>query len=161
MKKKKSGGSKLSATAARKSSNTVNLQVKREIFHTTTEQLVDKWRDVRLGNLSVMKSAVWTDELAWTDLLEHVKLLISNPPGIPVLLGFEMFNGGIVIGFTPDWEKCRVLPGGDIVLLRSRHGAGMDLALATAAKYQQGFSLESGGGSRQSGARLVVVAARL
>lgn len=127
-----------------------------DLFHTTAEELAHSWRDVRLGQFSVVKSAVWNDDEGWADLMEHLKWLVVNPPETPVKLGFELFSGGRCLDFLVDWGKSQTAIDGSVVLLRSKAPTGPCLALAPKEKYIEGFRIE--GADYAFGARLVLIA---
>lgn len=142
-----------------KTDSFVSALFKQDIFHTTPEVFCAWWREVRSGRLSVIKSAVWTDEAAWNDLVENLKFFVKQAPDMMIQLGFETFTGGRQIGFRVDWERSQMTNDGSVLLLRSVVEPGVSLALASPAKYRKGFKIE--GLTNVHGARLVVVAAQL
>lgn len=128
----------------------------RDILRTTAEELTQSWRAVRLGRFGVVKSAAWNDDKAWADLLDHLKLLVANPPDVMVKLGFELFSGGRNIDFLVDWKKSQTAVDGSVVLLRSKVSTGPCLVLAAKEKYIEGFKVE--GIDYACAARLVLIA---
>jgi len=77
-KKEKAGPVKKELSWTRKDPNKtdsfVSAVFQKDVFRTTAEAFVAGWREARLGRLSVIKSAVWSDEMAWNDLLENCSL---------------------------------------------------------------------------------------
>lgn len=128
------------------------------VFNTTPETITMRWRDAREKRLIVTKSAVWTDELAWEDVMEHLKLFIENPPKTEVSLALETFSGGIILGYSIDWEKSQVSSDGEVILLRSRISGGLSFAVASADKYREGFDVE--GLDNVRGVRLIMIAVK-
>src|SRR3989339_2149124 len=123
-KKEKAGPVKKELSWTRKDPNKtdsfVSAVFQKDVFRTTAEAFVAGWREARLGRLSVIKSAVWSDEMAWDELLENLKLFIKQPPDMPVQLGFEMFTGGGIVGVFGDFGCGQGTNDGEIVLLRRR-----------------------------------------
>ena len=139
--------------------NFIGRGFKMDIFQTTLEQLTQKWREVRVGRLSVVKSAMWSDEESWSDLLEWLKACLVDPPEEQIQFAFEMFSGGIQIGFVVDWSRSQLARNGSIVLLRGYEPIELSFGIAPSDQYREGFRIE--GLTNAHGARLVIAAAQL